>query len=143
MANAKTITGGHIVVYINSKLYGRCSNFSWDSQTAHKPIYGIDQADPFEFSVGQTKISGSMAVYRLSGDGGAQGAGLIPTYEDIPRGKYFNITLIDRSNDLILFQAKFCVLQSEGWSVPSKGIVTGSLRFEAIDWSNEVHFAST
>lgn len=135
---AKTLTGGHIVCYVNGKLYGRVSSFNWDSQTNHKPIYGIDSADPFELAAATTKISGSMAVYRLHGDGGAQGAGIVPKYEDMPRGRYFSITLLDRSTDLILFQARYCVLQAESWSVPSRGIITGQLHFEAVDWNNEV-----
>jgi hypothetical protein len=135
---AKTLTGPHIICYVNGKLYGRVSNFSWDSQTVHKQIYGLDSADPFELAAGQTKISGSLTIYRLIGDGGAQGAGIVPKYEDMPRGRYFNMTMIDRSTDLILFQARYCVLQAESWSVPMRGIVTGQLHFEAIDWSNEV-----
>ena len=57
---------------------------------------------------------------------------------NLPTGKYFNITLLDRSNDLIVFQARYCVQQSESWTIPSKGIITGQLQFEAIDWNNEI-----
>lgn len=135
---AKTITSAHIVCYINGKLYGRVSSFSWDSQTIHKPIYGVDSADPFELAASSTRISGNMQIYRLMGDAGAQGAGIVPKYEDMPRGRYFNITLIDRATDLILFQAKYCILQAESWNVPSRGIITGQCHFEAIDWSNEL-----
>lgn len=135
---AKVLTGAHILVYINGKLYGRCSHFAWDSATQHKPIYGLDTADPFELAAAQTKIAGTMTVFRLHSDGGAQGVGMVPKYEDMPRGKYFSISLIDRSNDLQLFEARYCVVQSESWSVPAKGVITGSVHFEGIDWSNEV-----
>lgn len=135
---AKVITGAHIVCYINSKLFGRVSSFNWDSQTMHKPIYGLDTADPFELAASQTKIGGTMTLYRLHSDGGAQGAGMVPKYEDMPRGRYFTVSLIDRSNDLLLFEARYCVVQSESWNVPAKGIITGSVHFEGIDWSNEV-----
>lgn len=140
---AKTLTGARLLVYINGRLYGRCSEISWASQSTHKAIYGIDQADPFELAPEHTKVDGTMAVYRLVGDGGAQGAGIAPRYEDIPRGKYFNITLIDKSTDLVVFQSKFCVVQSEGWNVPARGIVTGRLAFEGIDWSNETKLVPT
>lgn len=139
--SSKTLTGARIVCYINGKLYGRVSSFTWDSQTAHKPIYTIDAAEPFELAAGITKVGGTISVYRLIGDGGAQGAGIVPKYGDIPRGKYFSIMLIDRGTDLVLFQAKYCSLQTESWTVPQKGIITGSLHFEAIDWSNEVRTA--
>jgi hypothetical protein len=136
--SAKTLTGAHIIVYINGKLYSRCSAFSWNSQTVHTPIYGIDSPEPFELASGQTKVSGTMSVYRLVGDAGAQGAGMIQKYEDVPLGKYFNITLLDRSTDLIVFQARFCALSSESWNIAAKGIITGQLAFEAIEWSNEM-----
>ena len=134
---AKTVAGAHILCYINGNLYGRVSNITYNSQTIHRPVYGVDQAEPFELSPSQTKITGTLSVYRLHGDGGSQGAGMSAKYEDIPRGRYFNITLLDRSNDLILFQAKYCVQQSESWSIPAKGIVTGSLNFEAVEFVNE------
>lgn len=137
---AKTITGAHILCYVNGNLYGRASNITYNSQTIHKPIYGIDQAEPFELAASQTKLSGTISVYRLHGDGGSQGAGMSAKYEDVPRGKYFTLTLLDRSNDLIVFQAKYCVQQSESWSIPAKGIITGSLSFEAIDFENELTF---
>ncbi len=136
--SSKTITGARIMCYINGKLYGRASSFTWNSQTAHRPIYGIDSCDPFELAASTTKISGTMSIYRLIGDGGAQGAGMVPTYEDMPRGRYFNITLIDRGTDSVLFQARYCVVQTESWNVAAKGIVTGQVSFEAIDWNNEV-----
>jgi hypothetical protein len=134
---AKLLTGAHIVCYVNGKLYGRCSNFSWQSSTQHKPVYTVDVGEPSELAPTQTRLSATMSLYRLAGDGGAQGANMIPRYEDIPRGRYFSMVLIDRSTDLVLFQARYCVCQSESWSVPSKGIITGNINIEAIEWSNE------
>lgn len=137
--SAKTLTGAHVICYINGRLYGRVSDFNWTSQTIHKPIYGIDSADPQELGATQTRISGEMAVYRLIGDGGSQGASIVPKYEDVPRGKYFNIVLIDRSTDSVLFKSQYCVLQSESWSIPSRGVISGRLSFEGIDWENEYY----
>lgn len=136
--SAKTVTGAMVLCYINSNLYGRVSSFSWDSETAHKSIHAVDSSDPYELGMTQTKVSGSLGVYRLKGDGGAQGAGMATRYEDVPRGKYFTITVIDKSTDLVLFEAKQCVLQSESWSVSTKGILSGALKFDAINWHNEV-----
>jgi hypothetical protein len=133
---ALTIAGAHVVCYVNGKLYGRITNFSWSSQTANRPIYVLDTVDPVELAPGQTKISASMNVIRLHGDGGLQGTGMVPNYEQIPNGKYFTFTLIDRLTDLTIFNANYCKIQDESWSVPSKGLVTGSVRFEALEWSN-------
>lgn len=135
--SARTLTGAHILVYINGKLYGRCNKFAWSSATPHKAIYGIDLPEPQELAPTSTHLSGAMSIYRTVTDGGAQGAGIVPRYVDIPRGRYFSITLLDRSTDTVVFQAGYCVCQDESWDIPMRGLITGNLRFEGIDWNNE------
>lgn len=139
MSAAKTLTGAKIQCYINNNLYGRATSVSWESATVHRPIYTIDSADPIELGATITKLSGNITVYRLTGDGGARGMGIVPKYEDVPRGKYFTLTLIDRSNNSIIFESKNCVLQSESWTLSSRSVTVGQLRFEAIDWKNEAN----
>jgi hypothetical protein len=80
-----------------------------------------------------------MSIYRTVGDGGAEGGGMTAPAEELPREKYFSVLLVDRgASDAVIFQADDCSLTSQAWSVPSRGIVTGSLEFEALTWSNEV-----
>lgn len=137
MTAAKTITGANILCYIDGRLYSRASSVSWNSATPHKPIMALDSVDPYELAVTTTHVTASMSVYRLHGDGGAQGAGMVPNYEDLPRGRYFTLILVDRMTNNTLFRMKNCVVNGESWSVPSRGIVTGSLSLEGITWDNE------
>lgn len=94
---------------------------------------------PYELAPTQGKITASMKVYRTVGDGGAEGAGMTATFEEVARERYFSVMLVDRgAQDTVLFQADNCSLVSQAWSVPTRGIITGSLEFEALMWSNDV-----
>ncbi len=134
---ARTLTAAHAVCYINGQVYAFVNGFNWDSQTPARPIYGLDSADPYELAPTTTKVSGTIGVFRTVADKGAQGAGIVPYFEQVPNGKYFSISIVDRSTDMLLFQSDTAILQSESWSIPSKGLITGQLRFEAITWTNQ------
>lgn len=123
---------------INGRPYGVVSGFQWKSITPKRAIYAIDSVDPVELAITNTKITGTLSVYRTNGDGGAQGWGIGAPYESLSREKYFSVMLVDRATDRVLFEARYCSLVDEAWSVPSRGIITGSLSFEALSWSNEV-----
>lgn len=139
MSRAKVIPSGSVNVYVNGKPFGRCVGFTFKSATAKREIHGIDSLDPYELAATTASISGSMTIVRTVADGGAEGAGMTVTYEDLPREKYFSIMLVDRgANDTVLFQADECSVSSQSWNVPAKGVVTGTVEWSAISWSNEV-----
>lgn len=138
MPRAKVVVGAHVTCYINGQPYGRASQFSFRSMTPRKAIYGLDSMDPYELAPTTTKVTGTLRIYRTVGDGGAEGGGLTVPYEDLPREKYFTVQLIDRGSDKVLFQAELCSVVSQSWDVPMKGVVSGTLEFEAISWSNEL-----
>ena len=138
MPRARVISGASVFVYINGRPFGRIREFSFRSMTPRRAIYGIDSMSPYELAPSQTKITGSMSIYRTVGDGGAEGAGITASIEDLSRERYFSIMLIDRGTDMVLFQADSCSLNGQSWSVPSRGIITGSLEFEALTWNNDV-----
>ncbi len=134
---SNNLTAARVVLYVNGKLYGRVTDFRWNSSTSGREIYGIDSPEPFELANTTTRCSGSMSVLRLGQDGGAEGAGMTVSYADISREKYFSLALVDRVTDTIIFQARRCKLTSQSWDVPARGRVTGNLDFVACDWSNE------
>ncbi len=139
MSRARTVVGAHIICYINGQPYGRLQNFVFKSGTPRRPIYGIDSMDPTELAVTQTKISGAMVVIRTVGDGGAEGAGITANFDDLPREKYFTVQLIERGSDTVIFQAELCSVTNQTWTIPQKGVIHGTIEFEAISWSNEIH----
>jgi hypothetical protein len=138
MSRAKVIVGAGVILYVNGKPYGRVSAFSFSSSTSRKSQYGLDSLEPFELSPTVTKISGQISLYRTIGDAGAEGASMTVSYEELPREKYFSVQLVERLSDTTIFDARYCSLESQTWSVSQHGIMTGQIEFEALDFNNEL-----
>jgi hypothetical protein len=138
VARSHLVTGAKVRLFINGKPFGRVTGFTWTSDTPKKAIYGVDSAQPYELAPTMTRCTGSLSVLKLGGDGGAEGAGVAAPYPDLSREKYFTLTLVEIRSDLILFRANRCSLVNQSWSVPVRGLVSGSFSFEAIEWDNEV-----
>lgn len=131
------VAGAHIVCHINGRVYAQVISADWSSDTPKKAIYGIDSVEPFELAVTTSHVKGNLALYRLTGSGGLQGAGVIATFSDLPKEKYFSLQLIDRRTGTVLFDCPRCSADSERWTVASKSLVTGGLSFSGIAWVNE------
>lgn len=138
MAKSHVLTGAKVALYVNGKAYAKVTGFRWTSTTPKRAIYGVDSVDPFELAPTITKCVGTLSVVRLSGDGGAEGAGLTAPYDMLPNEKYCSIVLLEPHSDLILFEARQCSVIAQSWDAPSRGIMTGSIEFEALSWNNEV-----
>lgn len=139
MARARVITSAAVILYVNGKPFGQVAEFSFRSTTPRRALYGLDSVDPYELAPTQAKITANMKLYRTVGDGGAEGAGLTAGFEDLSRERYFSILLVDRgASDAVIFQADLCSLSGQSWSVPSRGIITGSIEFEALTWNNDI-----
>lgn len=137
MARSQLVTGAKVILYINGNPYAMVTSFRWDSATPKRAIYGLDSATPYELAPGQTKITGSIGLVRLSGDGGLEGAGIVAPAPQAIREKYFTIQLVDRSTDTQLFAADKCSVLNQGWEVGAKGLMSGNMSFEALAWNNE------
>lgn len=138
MARSLLITGAKVFLYVNGRPYGRCADFRWNSDTPARSIRGIDSMEPFELAPTVSNVSGSMTIYRLSNDGGAEGAGLVAPVSELSREKYASMMLIERNTNQVLFRTDFVKLTGQSWSAPARGYVMGNLSFEAIGYSNEV-----
>jgi hypothetical protein len=137
MAPPLILVGPRVVLYLNGQAFGRVSSFQWSSATAMKAIYALDNSFPYELMPTQTKVTGTIGLYRLAGDGGAEAAGMTTTFDAINRQKYFTLSLVQRDTGATIFQANYCVLQIQSWNAPARSFVTGSLSFEALFWNNE------
>ena len=135
---ALTLAGAHVVVYLNGRQYACVSGFSWNSSTPKKKIYGIDSMLPSELAPTTASITGQLQLYRLIGDGGIQGPGMAANFEAASREKYFTLQLIERRSDTCIFSAQYCSVESESWQAPAKGLITGTMSFSALSWTNEV-----
>lgn len=138
MSRAKTIVTAGVLLYVNNRPYGQVKSFRFNSESPRNAIYGLDSIDPFELAPTITKVAGSIGLVRTLYDGGAEGAGLTASFEQLPQEKYFSIMLVEKSSDTVLFRADFCSVTRQNWIFETKDIVKGEVDFEALTWSNEV-----
>jgi hypothetical protein len=132
------VVGAQAVCYINGTMYGQVSSFRWSSDTPYRPLYGLDCIWPQELVPTVVKVSAQLNIYRMVGDGGLEGAGITAPYASLPRQQYFTLSLRDRYSDNLLFESRWCVVDTQTWDVPAKGLVTGSFSVTGIAWHNEV-----
>jgi hypothetical protein len=132
----RLVVGSHVIVYINGQIYARVADFSYAMATPQKLVHGIDTLLPIETIPTSAEVKGTMSIYRTHGDGGIEARGMIATWDDLTRGKYFTIDVVDRASDTSMFRADRCVVQDQSWRV-ARGFVMGQISFSALNWSNE------
>lgn len=103
------LTGAHIKVYVNNKLYKVAQAVSFDIDYGEVEIYGIDA--PYAQEIAGTKVTvrGRIQGLRLKYSGGIQGSDLRPLFTDTAASPYISIRIQDRqSGEDIIFipQAK-------------------------------------
>ena len=131
------VSGAKVVLYVNSRPFAQVSSFQWSSDTPSKEIRGIDSVQAIELAPTTAGANGQIGLYRLTGDGGLEGNGISAPYVDLPAQRYVRIQLIERTADMVLFEANFCRVEFQGWQVASKTLMTGTTRFRSLDCSNE------
>jgi hypothetical protein len=134
----KIVVSAGVILHLNGKPFGKVKTFQWSSATPRKPQYGLDALVPFELIATPTRLTGRIGLYRTVGDAGAEGANMVALYRDLPREKYYSLALIERASDTTIFEARYCSTLSQTWSAPEKGIVTGDIEFEAIEYNSEI-----
>lgn len=134
--NKSVVTAG-LIVYVNGRPLALGTHFAFTSDTTKRQVRGLDSAEVVEFAPTSLSISGQIGLIRAHGDGGAEGAGLLAQPADLTREKYFTLLILDRLTQKPVFQSNTCTVQSQSWSVPARGIITGTINFTAINWSNE------
>lgn len=138
MAPPKLVVGARVVLYVNGQMFGQVSGFQWSSTVVQKPIFALDSSSAYELVPTQARVVGSIQVYKVLGDGGAQGQAMTTQFQDVVRQRYFTLALVERTVGVILFEAGRCAFAGESWNAPVRGFVTGSINFEALEWENEV-----
>lgn len=133
----KIVVAAKVLVYVNGKLFGRCTSFSWTSSTPRKKIRTIDIQHPVELAATTVDITWTLGALRTIGDGGLQGAGIVAQQSDLSREKYFTIQLVERTSGLTLFRSDLNNTDGESWGVTAKGLLAGSAQGSGILWVNE------
>ncbi len=138
MGKSLVLTAPKVFLYINGIKVGRVFGFGWNTNTPKKPIYGLDSNEPYELAPTTTSITGTVSIYKFMGDGGAEGAGMTPPNRDIPSERYFTLMLIDQVSSNLIFRADDCTVLGQNWNVSVRSLVTGTINFQALSWSNEM-----
>ncbi len=139
MAKSKSTTGAGYKLYINNRIFGVTTGFEWSSEVGRRPIYGLDNVNPFELAPSVNSVRGKVDCVRIRLDGGLEGRGITAgsTDQDIISEKYISIVLIDRLTDTVIFRCDQCAVQSQSWRVDAKNVMRGNFSFLGIEWSNE------
>jgi hypothetical protein len=136
MARSPLLTGAQVLCYINSRAFGRVADLGWTSDTPLEELRVVDVLEPVELIPQGVSVRGQLSIYRLRQDGGLQAAGMVATWADLTRQKYFSILVVDRVTDTVIFRADKCMVGSESWRF-GKGYVMGQVSFQGLGWSNE------
>jgi hypothetical protein len=96
MARSLVLTGAHIRLYVNNKLYKEVQSVGLNMDYGETEIYGIDSAYPQEIAPGKTMVRGSVNGIRIKYSGGLQAAALRPLFTDIAASPYVSIRIQDR-----------------------------------------------
>lgn len=134
---SRTMVGANVILYVNGMPYGQCLGFRFKSSTPRFAIYEIDKLDPSELATTITKSVGTVSIVKTVADNGIEGSGFTTSFQKLPREKYFSIVLINRLNGKSLFRSDYCSVTDQSWEFAAKNIVTGTLEFETLDWTNE------
>ena len=98
------LTGAHIKVYINNKVYGPCQSIQFQVDYGETEIYGIDAPYAQEIATNRVTVRGSVSGLRVKMSGGLQGSNMRPLYVDLAASPYISIRITDRqSGEDILF----------------------------------------
>jgi hypothetical protein len=137
MTRPKIVVAAKILVYVNGKLFGRCTSFSWTSSTPRKKLRVIDIQVAVELMSTTIDVTWTMGVLRTVGDGGLQGAGVVAQQSELSREKYFTIQLVERTSGLTIFRSDLNNTDAEQWHVNAKGLLEGQASGSGITWVNE------
>lgn len=92
------LTGAHIKVYINEKLYKEVQSVSFQIDYGEEPIFGIDAAYAQEIGTTRVNIRGKVSGLRVKQSGGLQGINARPLFTDIAASPYISIRIQDRQS---------------------------------------------
>lgn len=109
MAQSFVLTGAHIKLYLNNKVYKEVQAVSFSVDYGESEIYGIDTPYAQEIATTKVTVRGSVQGLRLKMSGGLQGSNLRPLFTDIAASPYISIRIQDRATgeDIVLIaQAK-------------------------------------
>jgi hypothetical protein len=126
------LTGAQVVCYVNAAMFGRVSSINISIDSPRRKIHVIDTLQPVELAPMSVDVSGTMTVFKLKQDGGIEAVGLISKWSNLTFEKGFDLALVDRSTDTIIYHIENCSIESQRWGINTKGYVLGNIAFSGL-----------
>jgi hypothetical protein len=125
----KTISGAHINLHINGKLYNEVQQLSYTIDYGEEPIYGIDSIFPQEIKITRVSIQGSVSGIRIAGSNGLQGKDIRPKITDSAFAPYISIRISDRRTGEQIMWIPYAKVVNEKVDFSAKDTVKVSFSF--------------
>ena len=132
-----TLRAVDCILYINGQPAAIVTHLGWRVNYGHGVRYGIDVLTPQEIFTERQSTTLTMNYIRKHNTAGAEGVGLIPPSSDLSRERYAYIQVVDRQQDVTYHEIPKAKLVEQSGEVAARGVATGTLTLEGIDWSND------
>lgn len=127
----EVLSGASLRIYINGKVIGFATGFSFQRSQGIKKNYELDNPYPAEIQPTRYDVSGTLLGIRLRHiDGLSSSAALdINTAQAIFSQTYVTIEMVDRLTGVRIWSITGAMFNNESWSISNKGQVTFSASF--------------
>jgi hypothetical protein len=129
MATQRVISGAHINLHINGKMYNEVQQLSYTIDYGEEPIYGIDSIFPQEIKITRVSIQGSVSGVRIANSNGLQGQSIRPKITNSQFAPYVSIRISDRRTGEQIMWIPNAQIINEKVDVSAKGNMTLSFNF--------------
>jgi hypothetical protein len=129
MATQRVISGAHINLHINGKMYNEVQQLSYTIDYGEEPIYGIDSVFPQEIKITRVSIQGSVSGVRIANSNGLQGQSIRPKITGSMFAPYVSIRISDRRTGEQIMWIPSAQITNEKVDVSAKGNMTLSFSF--------------
>lgn len=130
MAQSFVLTGAHIKLYVNNKLYKVTQSISFTVDYGETEIYGIDAPYAQEIAATRISVRGNVNGVRIKQSGGIQADNLRPLFTDIGASPYISLRIQDRSTGEDIIFIPNAKVTRESHSIVTKQ--TYKLNFEFV-----------
>ncbi len=132
MGVSQLVTAAQVLVHINGHPFGRVADIELSGQTPRRPLTGLDLLVPIELVPMPASAGGTIRMFRLQVDGGAEVAGMVADWQNLTREKYWDLTITSRVTGQVIFRIDRCATEAQRWSA-GKGYVMGTVQFSCLD----------
>lgn len=124
------LTGAHIKLYINNKVYKEVQSVSFSIDYGETEIFGIDVEYAQEIAPTRISVRGSVNGLRVKMSGGLQGMNGRPLFTDNAASPYISIRIQDRDSEEDILFIPNAKITRENHSIATKS--TYKLSFDFI-----------